>query len=74
MDSFVLWHQLLSDDEAILPLDGHEVVLVQALPVHRSELEHIRRETDRAVGVRAFLGELADRNIPVTDVRRDPIY
>ena len=74
MDCFVLWHQLISEDEAILPLDGHEVVLVQALPVHRGELEHIRREPDREAGVRAFLGALAERGIPVTDVRRDPIY
>jgi hypothetical protein len=74
MDSFVLWHQLLTDDEAILPLDGHEVVLVQALPVHRSELERIRSEGDRSVGVRTFLTELARREIPVTDVRRDAVY
>jgi len=74
MDAFVLWHQLISDEEAILALDGHEVVLVQALPVHRSELDHIRRETDRTVAVKAFLGELADRGIPVTDVHRAPIY
>lgn len=74
MDSFVLWHQLLTDAEAILPLDGHEVVLVQALPVHRSELETIRREGDRAVGVRNFLTALARREIAVTDVRRDPVY
>jgi hypothetical protein len=73
MDAFVLWHQLISDDEAILALDGHEVVLVQALPVHRSELEHIRRETDREVAVRAFLGELAERGVPITDVCRAPI-
>ena len=46
MDAFVLWHQLLTDEEAILPLDGHEVVLVQALPVHRAELDHIRRQRD----------------------------
>ena len=74
MDAFVLWHQLLTDEEAILPLDGHEVVLVQALPVHRTELEHIRRETDRAAGVRSFLGELAELGVGVTDVRRDPIH
>ena len=74
MDSFVLWHQLLTDDDAILPLDGHEVVLVQALPVHRSELDHIRRETDRAAGVRSFLGELAERDVAVPDVRRAPIH
>ena len=74
MDSFVLWHQLLTDDDAILAVEGHEVVLVQALPVHRSELDHIRRETDRAVGVRAFLRGLAERDIPVTDVRRDPLH
>jgi hypothetical protein len=49
-------------------------VLVQALPVHRSELETIRREGDRAVGVRNFLTALARREIAVTDVRRDPVY
>lgn len=74
MDSFVLWHQLLTEDEAILALDGHEVVLVQALPVHPSELAHIRSEPDRSVGVRNFLSELARREVPVTDVRRDPVY
>ncbi len=47
---------------------------MQALPVHRSELEHIRRETDRAVGVRTFLGELAELEVAVTDVPREPIH
>ena len=70
MDAFVLWHQLLTDEEAILPLDGHEVVLVQALPVHRAELDHIRRQRDREAGVRGFLGELAELGVAVTDVRR----
>jgi hypothetical protein len=74
MDAFVLWHQLLSDDEEIVELDGHEVVLVQALPVHRAELEHIWRHRDREAGVRAFLTALAEGGVPVTDVRRSPIY
>ena len=74
MDSFVIWHQLLSEDEAILPLDDHEVVLVQALPVHRSELEYIRRETDRTVAVRTFLGELAERELAITDVGRPALH
>gem|GEM_PF-6220866 len=74
MDAFVLWHQLLSDEEAIVVLDGREVVLVQALPVHRLELEHIRRHSDREAGVRAFLTDLAEAGAAVTDVRRSSIY
>ena len=74
MDAFVLWHQLLTDEEAILPLDGHEVVLVQALPVHRAELDHIRRQRDREIGVRGFLTKLAEGGVAVTDVRRPSIY
>ena len=60
MDAFVLWHQLLTDDEAILPLDGHEVVLVQALPVHRERARpHPAR--DRSGGRRARLPRRAGR-------------
>jgi hypothetical protein len=74
MDAFVLWHQLLTDEEAILPLDGHEIVLVQAIPVHRGELDHIRRQSDREAGVRAFLAALAERSEAVTDVRRPSLH
>jgi Suppressor of fused protein (SUFU) len=73
MESFVLWHQLITDDEAIVHLDDHEVVLVQAIPLHRSELEHLRRQADRAVGVRDFLRRLAGEGLDVTDVRREPL-
>lgn len=74
MDAFVLWHQLLTEDEAILPLDGHEVVLVQAIPVHRGELDHIRRQSDREAGVRGFLTALAEGGVAVTDVRRPSLH
>jgi hypothetical protein len=70
MESFVLWHQLITDDEAIFAPGDREVVLVQAIPLHRSELEHLRRQTDRAVGVREFLRTLAEHDLAVTDVRR----
>jgi hypothetical protein len=74
MDAFVLWHQLITDEEAILPLDGHEIVLVQAIPVHRGELDHIRRQRDREAGIRAFLTVLAEGGGAVTDVCRSPVY
>ena len=70
MESFVLWHQLITDDEAIFASDDREVVLVQAIPLHASELEHLRRQPDRAVGVRDFLRALAEAGLAVTDVRR----
>ena len=73
MESFVLWHQLITDDEAIFGLDDREVVLVQAIPLHASELEHLRRQPDRAVGVRDFLRALAEEGLAVTDVRRPPL-
>jgi hypothetical protein len=74
MDSFVLWHQLISDDDAIIALDDHEIVLVQAVPVHQSELEHLRRAGDRAAAVRQLLSDLADRGDAVTDVHREPVH
>ena len=74
MDSFVLWHQLLTDDEAILALDGHEVVLVQAIPVHRGELDHIRRETRSRPPGSGPSSALAEQGVAVTDVRREPIH
>ena len=70
MESFVLWHQLISDEEAIFTRQDREVVLVQAIPLHRRELDDLRREPDRAVGVRNFLRGLADAGLAVTDVRR----
>jgi hypothetical protein len=70
MESFVLWHQLITDEEALFSHDDREVVLVQAIPLHRSELEQIRRQPDRAVGVRDFLRALAGAGMAVTDVRR----
>jgi hypothetical protein len=73
MESFVLWHQLITDEDAIFPVDGHEVVLVQAIPLHQSELEALRRQPDRAVAVREFLRGLADEGLAVTDVRRRPL-
>jgi Suppressor of fused protein (SUFU) len=73
MESFVLWHQLITDEDAIFPVDEHEVVLVQAIPLHQSELEALRRQPDRAVGVREFLRGLADEGLAVTDVRRPPL-
>jgi hypothetical protein len=70
MESFVLWHQLITDDDAIFHGDDHEVVIVQAIPLHQSELEHLRRQADRAVGVRDLLRRLTDQDLAVTDVRR----
>jgi len=70
MESFVLWHQLITDDEAMFASGDREVVLVQAIPLHASELEHLRRQPDRAVGVRTFLRSLAEQGLAVTDVRR----
>ncbi len=73
MESFVLWHQLITDDEALFAHEGREVVLVQAIPLHASELEQLRRQPDRAVGVREFLRGLAEAGMAVTDVRRPPL-
>ncbi len=73
MESFVLWHQLITDDEALFAHDDREVVLVQAIPLHGSELEQLRRHPDRAVGVRDFLRALAEAGMAVTDVQRPPL-
>jgi hypothetical protein len=73
MTSFVLWHQLLTEEEAILRIDDHEVVLVQAIPLHQSELDHLRRQADRAVAVRDLLHRLGEADLAITDVRRGPL-
>ncbi len=73
MESFVLWHQLITDEDPVIQIDDHEVVLVQAIPLHQSELEHLRRQTDRAVGVRDLLRRLAAQSLDITDVRRAPL-
>jgi hypothetical protein len=70
MTSFVLWHQLLTEEEAIIQIDDHEVVLVQAIPLHQGELDHLRRQTDRALAVRRFMKRLTDEGLALTDVRR----
>ncbi|HVN51301.1 MAG TPA: suppressor of fused domain protein [Acidimicrobiales bacterium] len=70
MDSFVLWHQLITDDDATFRIGDHEIVLVQAIPLHQAELDHLRRQTDRAVGVRDLLRRMSDQGLAVTDVRR----
>jgi Suppressor of fused protein (SUFU) len=74
MEAFVLWHQLITDeDEAIFRMSDHEVVLVQAIPLHQVELEHLRRQTDRAVGVKTLLRLLSEQGLELTDVHRDPL-
>jgi len=73
MESFVLWHQLIADEETIFRMGDHEVVLVQAIPLHQVELDHLRRQTDRAKGVRDLLRRLSEQELAVTDVRRDPM-
>jgi hypothetical protein len=73
MESFVLWHQLITDDDAIFPIGEHEVVLVQAIPMHQSELETLRRHPDRTAAVREFLSSLAAEGLDVTDVKRPPL-
>ncbi len=70
MESFVLWHQLITDEDAIFTHQGREVVLVQAIPLHASELDKVRRHPDRGAGVREFLAGLADAGLAITDVRR----
>jgi Suppressor of fused protein (SUFU) len=73
MESFVLWHQLISDDDTVFRVGDHEVVLVQAIPLHQSELETLRRHPDRFVAVRDFLGQLAAEGLAITDVHRPPL-
>jgi hypothetical protein len=73
MESFVLWHQLITDDDAIFPMGDHEIVLVQAIPLHQEELEHLRRQTDRTVGVKNLLRRLSEQGLELTDVHRAPL-
>ncbi len=71
MESFVLWHQLISDDdEAIFRMGDHEVVLVQAIPAPPGRArtppapDRSRRRGEEPAAPAERAGPRADRRPP----------